>query len=342
MRVMAAGRLLEDCSRMVGERSLLVVLWAAFLATATSVSAQNPIVNPSFEEGFAGWSEYAYALPPSGDPAVPWVGEMGPGAAFQVLCPDPPVAPDSQNVCGADAWETTSNGGVYQEFFWLAGPASIEVTARAFSTTYDLAPFDNGCRVRMGLAYFHTADRDLVDIWLPFPWSDTWLTRSLYIPGPGSYTLFIETRQPDATAAMSTLWDNVVVTAYQAIQALSGPDVTVPADWQFPDTSATIEWTTDIPSTTRLEYGLDSTDEEVYSNTELVTDHQIQLYGLSYSATYRFRASSSADGCADWVSDEMSFDTPIQFRDIATRLTPDGQDTTVSWTTDVLATSQIE
>ena len=327
---------------MTSGRSLFVVLWAVFAAAATSVSAQNPIANPSFEYGLTGWNSYTYSLPPSGSPGAAWFGEMGPGEAFQVLCPEPPTAPDGQNVCGADAWETTSNGGVFQEFVWTGGPATVAVTARAYSATYDLAPFDNGCRVRMGLAYFHTGDRNSVGIWLTFPWSDGWLTRSLYLPGAGDYTVFIETRQPDATAAMSTLWDNVVVATCPAIQALSGPDVTVPANPQFPDTSVIIEWTTDVPSTSRVEYGLDSTTEEVYFNSQLVTDHQVSLYALSNSATYRFRASSSAYGYTDWVSDETLFDTPIQFSDIATRLSADGQDTIVTWTTDDPTTSQVE
>lgn len=289
------------------------------------------------------WTPYSYSVP-GGDPGNPLLGATGADGTFDVLIPTPPSAPDGAAVCGAQAWGNSVNGGVYQTFTWWGGSAILSVTARAFSVDYSLQPYDNGCRVRMGLVPFATTNRNDVTSWVAFPWGDAWHTRSISVPGPGTYTLFIESYQtnPLHKYIMSTLWDNVTWTELPPIQVTSGPTVTVPGNPALPDSTAKIEWTTNVPCTSRVEYGFNQGYGLVAEDQNLVTQHSVLLSNLSNSSTYHYRASSSAPGYSSWVSDDRTFKTPIQFYDITTNPSPDGTSTIVVWKTDVPTTSRVE
>ena len=121
----------------------------------------------------------------------------------------------------------TKNGGVYQTFNWVGGPATLSLTARAYSEKFPTdggGAWDTGCRVRMGLVAGQSQSRDDVTNWVTFPWGDAWSTRSISVPADGLYTLFIESLQPSPTAVMSTLWDNVTWTQ---LPPISATDLTV-------------------------------------------------------------------------------------------------------------------
>ena len=300
---------------------------------AACVSAQG-LPNPSFELDLNNWTAYEYSSLPDGDAGLPWVANIGSGG-FNLLTP--PAAPNGEKVCGIQSSDSSRNGGVSQGFVCSGGKATISVTARAYSE-----PSNNGCRVRMGLANFPTADRSDVVSWTTFPWGNAWNTLSLTVPGPGDYTLFIEALQPDKTATMSTLWDNVVFAVLPEIVVLSGPSFEVPGDPPGPDTKVRITWTTDVVSTTRVDYGPDSGYGQSFEDLTPTTLHVVLISGLTHSSTYHFCAKSTAEGRSDWVSADTVVETPIQFRDIGTRLTADGVNTIVSWKTDVPTTSQVE
>jgi len=68
-------------------------------------------------------------------------------------------------------------------------------------------------------------------------------------------------------------------------------------------TKATIEWTTDVPSTGLVEYGTTkSYGYEVY-DPKLVKEHSITITGLRDSTTYHFRVKSTAYGKTATSSD---------------------------------------
>lgn len=327
-----------------GRTTLLLALCVAVLMLANSGFAQSPLNNTSFDFGLDYWTTYTYTPPPMGTPGNPVVGCVGTsGCTFDVLIPT--VLPDGPNVCGLQSWGDARNGGVVQDFFWTGGAATITVTARAFSTKYPTAggdPYDNGCRVRMALVYGPTHNRNDVTQWVEFPWGDSWHTRKVSVTGPGNYSLFVEAYQPNTTAIMSTLWDKVEWTELPPVIVLSGPEVVMPGDPMNPDTTAIIQWTTDVPSTSRVEYGSTSSYGQVVEDSTPVTNHSILLTGLSRSSTYHFRIKSTAEDHDIHISDDFVFHTPIQFYDISTTPTADGLNTKVVWRTDVPTTSQVE
>lgn len=323
---------------MMRERLLLLGLCALIMVAAQGAVAQG-VFNPSFEAGLDGWFTYTYFPSASGHPGNPDAGCIGSNCKFDVLYPQ--SVPHGANVCGMQAWGDTINGGVRQDFTWDGGPATLSVKARAYSVKFDFTEYDNGCRVRMGLFNGVIEDRELVTNWITFPWGDAWYERKFSIPGPGLYTLFIESYQPNSDAIMSTLWDNIVITPLPPVLLTSGPTVSV-GDPQNPDTTIRISWTTNVPSTSRVEYGLTQSLGQSTEDTELVTQHSVLLTGLQHSSTYYFRIVSDAPDYASWISDVDTFSTPIQFSDVVTSLTPDGVGTKISWKTDVPTTTQVE
>ena len=304
------------------------------MLAATFGWAQTPIANPSFEQGLAGWSTYTYQVTDAA-PGTPVTGQIP--ATFGLLHPG--SAPDGYNVCGIQSQETTGNGGVRQSFTWSGGAASISVDARAYSERYDGTAYNNGSLVRMGLAVGDTQDRSAVT-WAAFPWSDSWSTRTIRVPGAGTYTLFIECYQPNPTAAMSTLWDNVQFQDEPPVLVTSGPTVT--NDPTTPDTAVTVSWTTDTPSTSYVDFGPTSSYGATVGADDLATEHTVALTGLSHSSQYHFQARSAASGSIDWTSDDLTFNTPIWFSNIVDSLGADGHSMAISWTTDVPATTQVE
>lgn len=300
--------------------------------------AQNPIGNPDFEGGLDAWTAYSYQPSPGALPATPVVGCVG-GSECVFNLISPPSAPSGNNVCGIQSFESTGNGGVCQSFTWQGGAASISVTARAYSQRYDGTPYDNGCRIRMGLASGQTQNRNSVQSWLDFPWGDVWRTRTLQIPAAGSYTIFIEADQPNTSAIMSTLWDKVEFTSLPPVLTTIEPTVT--RDPNNPDTAVIISWSTNVASSSVIEYGpTDSYNRSAGSATPAM-DHNVTISGLVPSTQYFYRITSAAPGYLSYVSDGLSFRTPIWFSNVITKVDPSGA-IVVEWQTDIPSTSQVE
>ena len=80
-----------------------------------------------------------------------------------------------------------------------------------------------------------------------------WTTLTVPVSGAtNTHTVFIEAYQPGGTGyVMSTLWDDVRWTPHLAF--LSDPVVTG-SDPNHPDTTARIEWVTNLPADSTVEY----------------------------------------------------------------------------------------
>ena len=74
-------------------------------------------------------------------------------------------------------------------------------------------------------------------------------------------------------------------------------------------TSATVQWITNLPSTSLVEYGRDTGYGSSVADDEEVNQHSVILGPLEPRMIYHFRITSSAGAGIDAVSDDMMFST---------------------------------
>ncbi|MEN6356764.1 MAG: fibronectin type III domain-containing protein [Armatimonadota bacterium] len=320
----------------------IISLALTFVILSPAFCVDNPVTNPSFESGLTGWTAYAAST----NGALPVVGCIGSSpCVFDIFSST--SAPDGSNVCGLQSLYPAGppkNGGVYQVFTWSYGGAEVTISGRAYSEGYGAystwGPLIDGCSVSVGLADLSTSDRNDASQWSSISWGnpDPWSTATVFINGPGTYTLFIENNQLVDAATISTLWDKVSVKAYIGITG--GPTANVGDDPNRPDTTARIEWTTDTPSTSRVDYGLTTDYGQHVQDAALTTSHSILLENISPSSHYHFKVTSDAPNAYGLDSGDNTFDVPIRFSNIS--VSTEGLDTIITWNTDIATTSQVE
>ncbi|MGQ9525027.1 MAG: fibronectin type III domain-containing protein [Armatimonadota bacterium] len=118
-----------------------------------------------------------------------------------------------------------------------------------------------------------------------------------------------------------------------AITITAGPTV---AD--VTGTSAVVSWTTDVPSSSVVQYGVaGATDQTAGDPAAVVTEHSVALTGLTPGTTYTFRVVSAAEGYDSAVSQESTFSTlpPIVASTPVVAAQPTSA--TISFTTNVAA-----
>jgi len=74
-------------------------------------------------------------------------------------------------------------------------------------------------------------------------------------------------------------------------------------------TVATVQWITNLPSTSLVEYGQDTGYGSSVADSREVTQHSVVLNALEPGTFYHFRVASSAGAGIDAVSDDMVFST---------------------------------
>ncbi len=108
---------------------------------------------------------------------------------------------------------------------------------------------------------------------------------------------------------------NLSVSVDYSFTTAEAPDTTPPqisniqvAD--VTDSSVTITWTTDEPSTSQVEYGLNTSYGNITTlDTTPVTVHSVSISGLTSFTTYDFRVRSRDDAGNEAVSSNYSFTT---------------------------------
>lgn len=119
--------------------------------------------------------------------------------------------------------------------------------------------------------------------------------------------------------------DRTFTTASGAVVNItSGPTVS-----DMTDTTAVVTWTTDVPSTGTVEYGLNFAYGGTASHSGLSTTHVVQLTGLQKSTTYQYRVISSASGYGEAVKEGYPFTTFALFGTLGNGGFEDG---TSGWT----------
>lgn len=73
--------------------------------------------------------------------------------------------------------------------------------------------------------------------------------------------------------------------------------------------SATIQWTTDEPADSKVEYGTSTTYGSTPTKSGLRTDHYLDLSGLSPGTTYHYRVKSADEAGNETVSPDHTFTT---------------------------------
>jgi chitodextrinase len=90
-----------------------------------------------------------------------------------------------------------------------------------------------------------------------------------------------------------------------------GPAISSVGTTSVTSSGATIAWTTDVGSTSQVDYGLTTSYGTTTAlNSTLVTSHSVALSGLAASTTYHFRVHSTNSGGTQSTSGDFSFATP--------------------------------
>ena len=120
--------------------------------------------------------------------------------------------------------------------------------------------------------------------------------RTAVRPDPGRPARDARARAPSrawttssSRPSAATTWPPTRTTT--AAPAISNVTATADADGH-----ATVTWETDEPSSSRVDYGRTTALGSQVSDSARVTDHRIELTGLSPNTTYRFRVSSVGRG----------------------------------------------
>jgi hypothetical protein len=157
----------------------------------------------------------------------------------------------------------------------------------------------------------------------------------------GGTTYHYRVRSADGTGTLTVSGDNSFATT-----ANPGPVISAVTATNISTSGATISWTTNIAATSQVEYGTTTAYGSLSSlDSTLVTSHNQTLSGLVGCTTYHYRVRS-ADGTGTLtVSGDSSFTTTANPGPVVSALTATNISTSgasISWTTNIAATSQVE
>jgi chitodextrinase len=130
------------------------------------------------------------------------------------------------------------------------------------------------------------------------PTSPGTFNRWRYFPALGVFALVNDWQQ------------NAWVLRMTAASGGSGPVISGTTVNSITTTSAAISWTTDVPSTTQVEYGVTNAYGSLTTlNATLVTNHSQSLTGLTAGTVYHYRVHSANSSGVQTVSSDAVFST---------------------------------
>ena len=140
--------------------------------------------------------------------------------------------------------------------------------------------------------------------------------------------------------------NDVTLTGVTVATDTTPPAISAVTAGTLTGTSATITWTTDVASTSQVEYGLTTSYGSLTTlDTSTVTSHSVGLTGLTGSTTYNYRVYSRDAAGNRAVSANATFATAADTTaPVITAVTPGGATpttVTVTWTTNEPSSSQV-
>jgi regulation of enolase protein 1 (concanavalin A-like superfamily) len=122
--------------------------------------------------------------------------------------------------------------------------------------------------------------------------------------------------------------ESLVVDSSKSVTAIFAPQLTVPSISNIQvtpqATGAILTWTTDVPSTSRVDYGQTTGYGSYVEDLTLVTSHSLQLNGLSPDTTYHYRLSSGNSAGTSQTTTDLTFTTPVQNWAVTTSVSGNG------------------
>ncbi|OGY23134.1 MAG: hypothetical protein A2172_02020 [Candidatus Woykebacteria bacterium RBG_13_40_15] len=111
--------------------------------------------------------------------------------------------------------------------------------------------------------------------------------------------------------------------------------------------AATITWTTDQPSTSKVDYGTTASFGKSLSSASLVTSHTMSLTNLAANTTYYYKVYSTNSSGLTGSSGTLSFSTkalPSPTAPVVSNVTavPTTGSAAITWTTDQQSTSKVD
>ncbi len=299
-----------------------------------STDPNDPIVHGPYGDASAGgglglFGSTSMTLSPSNNGTVTghiWKTDGTPGSTTKVTFAtaeygsgrvaavgDSSPAEDPTNDCGHtthDGWTSTTydNALIHlNAIAWLAGGGGSDTTPPVITAGPSVSPGDCAATVTW------TTDEPAtsrVDYGPTVSYGNTatvsGYTRDHSVSLPAldpSTTYHYAVSSTDAAGnGPTTSADATFATAAAAPPVITdGPAATAGSSW------IRVEWTTDEPSDSRVEWGPDVGYGSSTSDSTLVTAHTITITGLAPSTTYHLRAGS-ADGCGNgpqWSADQQ-------------------------------------
>ncbi|MFH1597791.1 MAG: fibronectin type III domain-containing protein [Patescibacteria group bacterium] len=147
--------------------------------------------------------------------------------------------------------------------------------------------------------------------------------------------------------------DNAPESGDYAFTTLTFPRVLSVSSENKAEGQTEVKWTTNVPTTSEVEYGNEDTPSKTQGNTALVTDHSVLVFGLEDATTYQFTVRGRDQFGYEAVSPEESFTTledttPPIISDVRYEANTVGSGDTasvqiiVSWMTNEPTSSQLE